>query len=294
MNTAPPNRSGHTGLIDPEGALTHDSRLHDTKGQADANIVKPHVRLRGAPDNGAPTVSELLYGEPVARIGIQGDWIEVASLTDGYRGWLPRGALTTALTDPTHRISAVWAHRYAAPDIKAPPLAVLPLGALVAVTAREGRFVQTRDGGWMIGQHLCPVEHAAEDAVGVAEMLLGSPYLWGGRTPAGLDCSALVQIALDACGLRVHRDSDLQQGSIGHALPREARPQRGDLAFFPGHVGFMVDESRLIHANATHMAVTVDTLETVIAWVAAETDKPPFSGFRRTATGTGGAKQSDQ
>jgi len=206
----------------------------------------------------------------------------VVSVIDGYLGWLDQGVVSPDVNEPTHRVSAPLSHVYSAPDLKSKPLSTLVMGSYVNVTgSSQNRFMPLDDGGWVFENHLAIIGKYADDPITTAESLIGAPYLWGGRSTLGVDCSGLVQIALASCGYRVHRDSGPQFLSLGRPLKKTETPLRGDLAFFPGHVGWMLDSVHILHANATHMAVTVDTIDAVTKWITGETDEPPFSGFRR-------------
>ena len=165
----------------------------------------------------------------------------------------------------THRVSALRAYAFARPDIKSRPLALLSLNALVAVEAEEGRFLKVEGSGWIARVQLAPVGEVETDPAAVAERYLGAPYQWGGRESLGLDCSGLVQQALYACGKACPRDSDQQQALGQAADPKALR--RGDLVFWKGHVGMMLDGARLIHANAFHMQVEIEPLAETVARV---------------------------
>jgi cell wall-associated NlpC family hydrolase len=150
------------------------------------------------------------------------------------------------------------------PDLKTPVRDLLPLNADVPVLAREGDYVKIADGRYLHQRHLAA--ETEKDFVAVAERFVGAPYVWGGKTAMGLDCSGLIQTALQAIGKAAPRDTDMMERSLGErALEASAPLQRGDLIFWKGHMGVMLDESRLLHANAFHMAVTVEPLAQAIA-----------------------------
>lgn len=226
---------------------------------------EPRVAIRSAPDEAAVAVSELLLGERFAVVDIAGGWAWGYGCHDRYVGYVPLAALDAELS-PTHIVSAAAALVFAEADIKAPVLARLPLGARVA--ARDDGAFLAAQGGWVHPRHLTALDKPEGDPVAVAERLLGTPYRWGGRSGDGIDCSGLVQTALMLCGIAAPRDSDQQLHALGRLLRDDEPARRGDLVFFPGHVGFMADGARLIHANAHAMAVSVEPLADVVARLA--------------------------
>ncbi|MBL4838032.1 MAG: C40 family peptidase [Kordiimonadaceae bacterium] len=268
-------------LHDPDQVMEDQARLIDSiviDGQV-TTVVSP---LKFDPDTESETLTYVIHGEPLQVLAEAGSWQMVVSVLDGYLGWLDHSAVSATVLEPTHTVSIPLAHVYEAPDLKSNPVRTLPMGAYVTATSSsQNGFTPLSDGNWVFAKHLSVVREFVDDPVQVAEKFLGVPYLWGGRTALGMDCSALVQIALAACGCRAHRDSCTQFESLGRLLVGEEKPMRGDLAFFPGHVGWMVDSTHILHANATNMAVTVDPVEDVIGWIAAETDERPFTGYRR-------------
>jgi cell wall-associated NlpC family hydrolase len=169
--------------------------------------------------------------------------------------------------EPTHTVAALRTYLFPAPDLKTPPLDMLSLGAAVTVTGTDGKWSAIAGGGHVYTAHLlAPGAHAA-DPVDTALRFMEAPYLWGGRTSLGLDCSALVQLALAAAGVACPRDSDQQAAAIGALVATDGAGHafgRGDIVFFPGHVGIMADATDLIHANAFHMRVTREPLADVV------------------------------
>lgn len=237
--------------------------------------VVPSAMLHGKPDEAAGAVSELLHGEAFHMLDARGEWAWGYCGHDHYVGYLPLAALgePVAATHVTRAATPL----FLSADIKSPVQALLPAGARLAGTA-EGDFLATA-GGYAHLRHIRAVDAPESDWVAVAERHLGAPYVWGGRGH-GLDCSGLVQTALDACGIAAPRDTDQQAQALGTALDDNAPLRRGDIVFFPGHVGLMMDETRLIHANAFWMAVTIEPLADVVARLSDQHEQP-VTGRRR-------------
>ncbi|WP_374575456.1 C40 family peptidase [Phenylobacterium sp.] len=242
-----------------------------------AVVAAAPLRKAGRP--GAEQVDQVLFGELFDVLEVKDGFAWGQARRDGYVGFVEAAHLAPAGSAPTHRVAAIRTYAFAEPSIKAQALGPYSLNALVAVEAREGRFAKAEGSGWFVEAHLAPVGADFEtDAAAVAERHLGAPYLWGGRESLGLDCSGLVQQALLACGRACPRDTDMQEAAFA-AITRPAL-RRGDLVFWRGHVAMMVDEARIIHANAHHMAVAVEPLEATIARVADAAGGEPTS-FRR-------------
>jgi cell wall-associated NlpC family hydrolase len=232
-------------------------------------VIEAHVPLRRAPAPDAPLDTEALMGERVTVYETTEEgWAWGQLDGDGYVGFLPANGLGAPGPAPTHRVSALRTLVFPAPSFKLPPIGALPLGARLAVARTEGRFARTAAGGYVPAAHLAPAASREADFVAVAERFLGTPYLWGGKTSLGLDCSGLVQVALAACGLACPRDTDMQQVALGEPAAGGAR-RRGDLIFWKGHVAIARDEGTMIHANAFHMAVAIEPIEQAIARIRA-------------------------
>jgi cell wall-associated NlpC family hydrolase len=181
---------------------------------------------------------------------------------------MPAAAVSTDIAEPTHRVSALGTWIYGAPDIKAPALMHLSLGSEVVVQRSDDRFAELDGGRFIVARHLNEKGRNSRDFVEVAERFIGTPYLWGGRSRLGLDCSGLVQLAMEAAGVSAPRDSDMQEAALGAnvLIPADLEGlDRGDLVFWPGHVGIMSDGVMLLHANAHHMAVVAEPLEIAVA-----------------------------
>jgi len=218
--------------------------------------------LRRAPNDAAPIDTEALFGEDVDVYDEQGGWAWAQLAWDDYVGYLPISALGPAIT-ATHRVSAVRTHAYTDANIKRPPLRALSLGARVAVVDVRREFAVTHDGSHIYARHLAPLAERAPDFVAVAERFLEAPYLWGGRTSEGLDCSGLVQGALAAAGIKCPRDSDMMEAWLGEPIAFDGGLRnlaRGDFVFWRGHVGVMRDAATLLHANGWHMKVVSEPL----------------------------------
>lgn len=237
-------------------------------------MARASAMMRKAPDAAAEAVSQILPGEGFAAIDVAGGWAWGYSLHDHYVGFVPAAMLGDPIA-PTHRVTASTALLFAGPSIKSAALATLPFGAKVAGTMDDG-FLAT-DSGFIHPRHVASIDARSDDPATVAETFIGMPYLWGGRGADGIDCSGLVQAALAACGIAAPRDTDMQREALGTALAEDARLRRGDIVSFPGHIGLMADESRLIHANAHWMSVVIEPLADVVARLKPNHDRPILS-----------------
>ena len=231
-------------------------------------VAEPTAPLRQAPSPDAPLDTEALKGERVSVYETEEGWARGKLEADGYMGFLPARALSAPGAPPTHKVAALRTLVFPGPSIKLPPLEALPLGSRLAVARIEAPFAITASGGYVPARHLVAIDDTESDFVAVAERFLGAPYLWGGKTSLGLDCSGLVQVALTACGVPCPRDSHMQEKALGRAFAPAidlGELRRGDLLFWHRHVAIVRDATSLIHANAFHMAVAVEPIETAIA-----------------------------
>ncbi len=225
-------------------------------------LAVPFADLARSPGGGRER--QLLLGEGFTVIDRDGGWAFGQAARDGYCGWVPAFALAPP-TAPTHRVATLGTHLYPEPRVQARATGSLTLGARLRVDAVQGAFAITPRGA-VPADHLAPLAATETDPVAVAEMFLHVPYLWGGNTRDGLDCSGLVQAALLACGVPCPGDSDLQQ-ALGN--PGEGPPQRGDLVFWKGHVALVTGPDLILHANGHHMAVAFEPLSAAAARIAA-------------------------
>jgi cell wall-associated NlpC family hydrolase len=232
-------------------------------------VIEPQVPLRRLPSPDAFLDTEALMGERVTVYETSEEgWAWGQLDADGYVGFMPANGLAAPGPAPTHRVSALRTLVFPAPSFKLPPIGALPLGARVVVVRMEGRFALTASGGCVPAPHLAPLDSREPDLVAIAERFLGTPYLWGGKTSLGLDCSGLVQVALTACGIACPRDTDMQQAALGEVVAHGPR-RRGDLIFWNGHVAIARDENTMIHANAFHMAVAIEPIDNAITRIRA-------------------------
>ena len=237
-------------------------------------VVEPIAALRRTPSHEARLDTQALMGEIVTVYETTDEgwaWGQIES--DRYVGWLSANALATPGPAATHKVTALRTFVFPGPSIKLPPTDTLSFASRLVIARSDETFAITASGGHVPLVHLAPVETMESDFVAVAERFLGTPYLWGGKSSLGIDCSGLVQLALGACGITCPRDTDMQEKALGSALalpPDLARLRRGDLMFWKGHVAIVRDEATFVHANGHAMAVTFEPIAPAIERIRGE------------------------
>lgn len=229
-------------------------------------IAEPVVSVHREPRFDAMQITQALLGEAVKLFDEEEGWAFVQLVGDGYVGYVNGNALSAPIVTPTHRVAVPSTFIYPEASLKAQPAYPVPLNARLAVIAESGAFSRLANGRFVFSAHLKPADFFESDFVAVAQMFRHVPYYWGGKSVQGLDCSGLVQLALEAAGISSLRDSDMQERTLGKALAvlDHGSLQRGDLVFWNGHVGIMTDDRMLLHANGHHMMVVEETLRDAV------------------------------
>lgn len=275
-------------MSDPRATLANTRVAHvSLRGQVDAarfvtgerlRITTPVADVRKTPDSVA-LERQLLMGEPFLMLETTDGVAFGQAEHSGYVGYVDATALGLWHA-PTHVVCVRTTLAFDAPDLKTPAPTPISLGSHLCITGRDGTFLRTAQNQYIPQDHLRPVDQPETDYVDVAARLLGTPYLWGGNSAFGIDCSGLVQIALAACGRTCPGDSDQQEQNLGDAQPPNTPLQRGDLLFWKGHVALVWAPDMLLHANGSHMAVAFEPLEPAIARIIAQGDGPVTSHRR--------------
>jgi cell wall-associated NlpC family hydrolase len=228
------------------------------RAQVSAGVLGLHKR----PDSASPIDSQLLSGETVRVFETRAGWSWVQNEADGYVGYCRSSGLSAEVRAPTHRIVALTTPVFPEPSIKAPVAERLSFWGTVSAVREQGRFLERAEGGWVYASHLAEMDWREPDWISTARRFLGLPYIWGGRSGLGVDCSGLVQLSLSAAGYQVPRDTDLLAASpaLGRHLPLDAVPERGDLIFWKGHVAISLGEGAALNATAFPLMTVVEPL----------------------------------
>ena len=247
-------------------------------------LTSINIRVPISDSPGGALQRELNFGERFCVLDEDGDLAFGFSERDGYVGWIDTKLFSLRdVPSATHVVQVPMTHGLQSPDIKDNRFTyTLSMGARLSVAEKDGRWakVTTTAPIFVPEIHIRPIRTPETDPVAVAERLLGTPYLWGGNSAFGIDCSGLVQIACLACGIPCPGDSDQQEARLGHCVPNGTPPERGDLLFWRGHVAWVADESCILHANAHSMSVTFEDRKTAIARIMAQGDGP-VTGHKR-------------
>ena len=227
--------------------------------------------VRRDPFSGAMLDTQALRGERVTIYDRNDEgwaWGQLGS--DGYVGWISDLALYPPGPAPTHKVTALRTFAFPGPSIKIPPMDTLPLGTRLSIARMTDSFAIASNGHHIPKQHVAELSFIEPDFVAVAERFVGTPYLWGGKSSLGIDCSGLVQIALTAAGTGCPRDSDMQESGLGRTLSDAEMTtlKRGDLIFWKGHVAIVRDAETILHANAHHMATAIEDTKGAMARIA--------------------------
>ena len=248
-----------------------------TQMQVSASVLD--LRAEPRPDSGPQT--QIIFGDMVRVFEEQDGWSWVQAERDGYTGYVSAASLEMPGADATHMVIVPRTFIYPGSDLRFPHTKALSLGSRVRIAGsaetRGTQYALLENGEALIATHLAPLDQHAADYVAVAETLLHTPYLWGGTSGFGIDCSGIVQLSMWVSGRQVLRDSDMQQNTLGEIIEPDAdysNLKRGDLVFWKGHVAICAAADMLIHASGHTMTVTMEPLHDAIKRIAYLYDLP--------------------
>lgn len=244
-------------------------------------VIAAAAAVRRAPSDEAMLETQALFGDGFTAYEDKDGWCWGQMASDGYVGFVRSADLTSDIVAPTHEIAVLRTYAFTGPDLKSPPRLSLSLNSRLSVLETDGKWARAAHAGWVYAAHLRPLGAHAGDWVAEAERFVGAPYLWGGKDSFGLDCSGLMQTAMASAGVAAPRDTDMQEASVGRAITVDLGAlKRGDLVFWKGHVGVMLDGERLLHANAHHMMTAIEPVREAVARI--EAVAGPVTSIRRT------------
>lgn len=260
-----------------KGQVTAERFVDGVARQAIASAAA----VKRAPADDAMLETQILFGDTFTVFEDKDGWSWGQMASDDYVGFVRSADLSADIVTPTHEIAVLRTYAFSGPDLKSTPRLSLSLTSKVAATEADGKWVRIAHAGWVYAAHLRALDSHASDWVREAERFVGAPYLWGGKDSFGLDCSGLMQTAMASAGIEAPRDTDMQEAQVGKAITIDLGAlKRGDMVFWKGHVGVMLDGERLLHANAHHMMTAVERVRDAVARI--EAVAGPVTSIKRT------------